>query len=156
MMFDIPLKQINGEATTLSELGGTCWLIVNVASECGLTKQYTGLQELNDRYNEYGLEICGFPCNQFGMQEPGNNEEISQFCTTEYGVTFNLMDKCEVNGENRHSLYEILIGDGEDISWNFEKFLVTSNGVVKRFPPKVEPNDPALIKAIEDETSRTN
>jgi len=153
-MLDLPLTRIDGTQTSLSELGGSCWLIVNVASECGYTRQYAGLQALHELYNNTGLEICAFPCNQFGSQEPASDEEIQNFCINEFGVTFNIMKKCEVNGENRHSIYAELIGEGEDISWNFEKFLVTSDGNVKRFPPKTEPQDTKILQAIEDELGK--
>jgi glutathione peroxidase len=130
---------------------------VNVASQCGLTPQYTGLQELHEQYGERGFEVLGFPCNQFGAQEPGTAGEIGQFCESNYGITFPLFEKIEVNGDGRHPLYEELTavpdGDGEagDIQWNFEKFLVSAGGkTVRRFRPIVTPEDPALVGAIED------
>ena len=141
---------ISGEDTSLASFSGKALLIVNVASECGLTPQYAGLQELHKKYAAKGLAVLGFPCNQFGAQEPGTEEQIQQFCSTSYGVEFPLFAKVEVNGEGRHPLYAHLIGDGEDISWNFEKFLVDGDGqTIARFSPRTTPDDPELVAAIE-------
>ncbi|MFT5088444.1 MAG: glutathione peroxidase [Candidatus Latescibacterota bacterium] len=147
---DYSAPSIIGEDTSLSSFSGKTLLIVNVASECGLTPQYTELQELYERYGEQGLVVIGFPCNQFGAQEPGTEEQIQQFCSTNYNVEFPLFAKIEVNGDGRHPLYTYLIGDGEDISWNFEKFLVDSEGqMVERFSPRTAPDDEELVAAIE-------
>lgn len=147
---DYSAPSITGEDTSLSSFSGKTLLIVNVASECGLTPQYTGLQELYERYGEQGLVVIGFPCNQFGAQEPGTEEQIQHFCNTNYNIEFPLFAKIEVNGDDRHPLYAHLIGDGEDISWNFEKFLVDSEGqTVERFSPRTAPEDEELVAAIE-------
>jgi glutathione peroxidase len=128
---------------------------VNVASKCGLTPQYAELQALHDKYADRGFSVLGFPCNQFGAQEPGSAEEIREFCSTSYGVTFPMFEKLNVNGPNRHPLYTQLTsvadanGEAGDVQWNFEKFLVTSDGAVRRFRPKTKPSDPALTQAIE-------
>lgn len=150
-LYDIPLRTIDGATTSLRDHAGEVILVVNVASECGLTPQYEGLQRLYDEYKRRGLTVLGFPCNQFGGQEPGSNEQISQFCSTNYGVTFPLFDKIEVNGPGRHPLYQTLVGSGDDIAWNFEKFLIGRSGrVEERFSPKTTPADPALRGRIED------
>lgn len=155
-LYDIPLKTLHGEATTLAEHKGKALLLVNVASQCGLTPQYTGLEQLQKTYGERGFSVLGFPCNQFGAQEPGSAEEIETFCSTNYGVSFPLFEKIEGNGENRHPLYEELtkVADAEgkdgDITWNFEKFLVSPEGeVVARFRPLVTPDAPELVEAVE-------
>ena len=155
-LYDIPLQTLTGEPTTLGELSGKTLLLVNVASKCGLTPQYTGLEQLQERYADRGFSVVGFPCNQFGGQEPGTAEEIQTFCSTTYGVTFPMMDKIDVNGDERHPLYQELTavqdeaGEAGDIQWNFEKFLVDANGsVVGRYRPRTEPEDPELVKAIE-------
>ena len=129
-----------------------------MASKCGLTPQYTGLEELQKRYEDRGFSVLGFPCNQFLGQEPGTAEEIQSFCSTTYGVTFPLFEKIEVNGEGQHPIYEELtqVPDAEgvagDVAWNFEKFLISPTGqIVGRFRPQVEPEDPALIEAIESQ-----
>jgi glutathione peroxidase len=130
-------------------------LVVNVASKCGLTPQYTGLEQLQQTYGDRGFTVVGFPCNQFGGQEPGSAEEIETFCSTTYGVSFPMTEKVEVNGPGRHPIYEELtkVADAEghagDIRWNFEKFLVAPDGSVTRFGPTVTPQDPALVSAIE-------
>ncbi|MFD9888785.1 glutathione peroxidase [Amycolatopsis sp. NPDC059027] len=153
---DIPLKTLAGEDTTLGALGGKALLLVNVASKCGLTPQYTGLERLQEQYGDRGFSVVGFPCNQFAGQEPGTAEEIQTFCSTTYGVSFPLCEKIEVNGENRHPLYAELTrtadaeGSAGDVQWNFEKFLVGADGsVLGRFRPRTEPGDEALVKAIE-------
>ncbi|QLF92813.1 glutathione peroxidase [Pseudomonas sp. ABC1] len=129
-------------------------LVVNVASECGLTPQYAGLERLYQEYRARGFSVLGVPCNQFAAQEPGTDDEIRSFCSLNYGVTFPLTSKQEVNGPNRHQLYRLLAGEGADfpgdITWNFEKFLVASDGrVLARFSPRTTPDDPALIQAVE-------
>jgi glutathione peroxidase len=155
MKYDIPLRTLDGKATSLERYRDKALLIVNVASKCGLTPQYTGLQALHDRYAQRGFEVLGFPCNQFGGQEPGSPEVIAEFCSTSYGVTFPLFEKIAVNGPDRHPLYSELTqaadtsGRAGDIEWNFEKFLVTPSGAVQRFRPKTTPEDPALLAAIE-------
>ncbi|MFE3449471.1 glutathione peroxidase [Nonomuraea sp. NPDC059194] len=154
---DIPVRTLADSPTTLAELtGDKALLIVNVASRCGLTPQYTGLAELQRQYGPRGFSVVGVPCNQFMGQEPGSAEEIQEFCSTTYGVDFPLLEKSDVNGEGRHALYGQLTAtpdaDGEagDIQWNFEKFLVDREGsVVARFRPGVEPSDPTLVTAIE-------
>ncbi|MEU7744128.1 glutathione peroxidase [Nonomuraea sp. NPDC049158] len=154
---DIPVRTLADAPTTLAELvGDKAVLIVNVASKCGLTPQYTGLVELQRQYGERGFSVIGMPCNQFMGQEPGSAEEIQEFCATTYGVDFPLLEKAEVNGPDRHPLYEELVetpdaeGEGGDIQWNFEKFLVDREGaVVARFRPRTTPDDPAVIAAIE-------
>ena len=134
---------IEGKEISLEDYKGKVLLIVNVASKCGYTPQYKGLQELYDKYKDRGLEILGFPCNQFRGQEPGSNKEIYEFCTKEFGVTFPMFSKIEVNGEDAHSLFQYLTGDGtEPIRWNFEKFLIDRKGMLtKRFGTKTEPKD---------------
>jgi glutathione peroxidase len=155
-LFDTPLHTLDGRATTLAEHEGKSLLIVNVASKCGLTPQYTGLERLQEAYEARGFTVLGFPCNQFGAQEPGAPEEIATFCSTTYGVSFPLYEKIEVNGEGRHPLYQELVtasdaeGEAGDIQWNFEKFLVSPIGeIVARFRPAVEPEDPQVVAAIE-------
>jgi glutathione peroxidase len=151
-LYDIAVRHIDGRDTTLREYAGDVLLAVNVASECGLTPQYAGLEKLYEEKEGRGLRVLGFPCNQFGAQEPGTNDQIAQFCTTRFNVTFPLFDKIEVNGPGRHPLYDALT-DAEpgDITWNFEKFLIDRNGkVVGRFAPGVTPEDPALLEAIDD------
>jgi glutathione peroxidase len=150
---EIPLKTIDGKETTLKAYQGKVLLIVNVASRCGLTPQYKALQEVYEKYQDQGLEVLGFPCNQFAGQEPGSNEEIKQFCTANYHVTFPMFDKLEVNGAKRHPLYVALAGSGSpfpgDIEWNFGKFLIGRDGrIVKRFSPKTVPDSPEVTAAI--------
>lgn len=155
MKYDISLRALDGTPASLEDYRGKAVLIVNVASKCGLTPQYTGLQALHERYAPRGFAVLGFPCNQFGAQEPGTSEQISEFCTTNYGVTFPMFEKVAVNGPDRHPLYVELTavadatGKAGDIEWNFEKFLVTPQGSVQRFRPKTKPDDPALVSAIE-------
>ncbi|MGE0214272.1 glutathione peroxidase [Mycolicibacterium sp.] len=153
---DIPLTTLDGRATTLAELAGGPALVVNVASKCGLTPQYTALEQLAKDYRERGLTVVGVPCNQFMGQEPGTAEQIQEFCSTTYGVTFPLLAKTDVNGPDRHPLYDELTkaaddsGEAGDVQWNFEKFLLAADGtVVKRFRPRTEPDAPEVISAIE-------
>ncbi|HQU26680.1 MAG TPA: glutathione peroxidase [Acidimicrobiales bacterium] len=154
-IYDAPLRTLSGEPTSLEPYRGRPVLIVNVASKCGLTPQYEGLERLHEDYAERGFSVLGFPCNQFGAQEPGSPEEIQTFCSTTYGVTFPMFEKVEVNGEGRHPIYDELtaVADAEgyrgDVRWNFEKFLVTADGSVQRFAPQVTPEDPILVAAIE-------
>ncbi|HEX4224927.1 MAG TPA: glutathione peroxidase [Pseudonocardiaceae bacterium] len=155
-IYDLPLHTLTGEPATLGEFKGKAVLVVNVASKCGLTPQYTGLERLQERYAERGFTVAGFPCNQFGGQEPGTAEEIGTFCSTTYGVTFPMFEKIEVNGDNRHPLYTELTavpdaeGKAGDIQWNFEKFLIDPSGaVVGRFRPMTEPEDEKITSGIE-------
>lgn len=174
-IFDLSLTKINGETTTLGAYRGSVLLVVNVASQCGLTKQYEGLENIYQTLHDQGFEVLGFPCNEFGAQEPGSEEEIQNFCTTNFGVKFPMFSKIEVNGENRHSLYKSMIAacpqaikpEGSEfyqrlaskgrepaapgnILWNFEKFLIGRDGlVVQRFAPDMSPEDPMLVAAIE-------
>lgn len=152
---DAPIHTLRGEPTSLDAFAGKAILAVNVASKCGLTPQYTGLEALQSRYADRGFTVVGFPCNQFGGQEPGSAEEIETFCSTTYGVTFPMMEKIDVNGPERHPIYAELtaVADAEghsgDIRWNFEKFLISPDGGVKRYSPMVAPEDPALVADIE-------
>jgi len=152
---DAPIHTLQGEPTSLAAYAGKTILAVNVASKCGLTPQYTGLEELQKTYSDRGFTVIGFPCNQFLEQEPGTAEEIETFCSTTYGVTFPLMEKIDVNGDNRHPIYDVLttVADAEDhngdIRWNFEKFLITPDGNISRYSPMTAPDDPALVAAIE-------
>ena len=151
---DFKVKDIDGKELDLSKFKGKVVLFVNVASRCGLTPQYAGLVELQQRFGDRGFTVVGAPCNQFLGQEPGSSEEIASFCSVTYGVDFPLLDKQDVNGANRSPLYQWLIGSepgkGDDISWNFEKFLVGRDGaVVARFSPRTGPTDPTVIASIE-------
>jgi glutathione peroxidase len=153
---DIALTTLDGRATTLAELSDGATLVVNVASKCGLTPQYTALEKLAKDYGDRGLTVVGVPCNQFMGQEPGSAEEIQEFCSSTYGVTFPLLEKTDVNGADRHPLYAELTktadadGQSGDIQWNFEKFLLAPGGeVVHRFRPRTEPDAPEVIGAIE-------
>ena len=154
-IYDIAVNSLDGKPSSLGAFAGKTVLVVNVASKCGLTPQYTGLEALQKKYESKGFSVVGFPCNQFLEQEPGNAEEIQTFCSTTYGVTFPLMEKIEVNGDNRHPFYAELtkVADAEgvdgDIRWNFEKFLISADGSVQRFSPMVEPEDATIISAIE-------
>ena len=153
-IYDIKLKDIDGKDTTLAAYKGKPVLIINVASKCGYTKQYAGLEATYQKYKDQGFAVLGFPCNQFGGQEPGTNEDIKLFCTSKFNVTFPLFDKIEVNGANRHPLYVALAGKDSpfpgDIKWNFNKFLVGKDGkLIKRFESKVAPDSEELTKAIE-------
>ncbi|MBM7367940.1 glutathione peroxidase [Gordonia hydrophobica] len=152
---DIPVRALDGGAFSLADLTGPL-LVVNVASKCGLTPQYTALEKLQKDYGDRGLTVVGVPCNQFMGQEPGTSEEIASFCSTTYGVTFPLLEKTDVNGDDRHPLYAELTqtadanGEAGDIQWNFEKFLVAADGsVAGRFRPRTEPDAPEVISAIE-------
>jgi len=173
-IFDISLKTIDGETTTLGEYKGSVLLVVNVASQCGLTKQYEGLEKIYQAWHEQGFEVLGFPCNEFGAQEPGTEDEIKTFCTTNFGVKFPMFRKIDVNGQNRHPLYSALIAarpeavkpqdsgfyerlaskgrqplKPENILWNFEKFLIGRDGAVfQRFAPDMTPEDPILVEAV--------
>ena len=154
-LFTAPIATLNGEPSSLAPFEGQVLLLVNVASKCGLTPQYEGLENLQRTYGERGFTVLGFPCNQFMGQEPGSAEEIQTFCSTTYGVSFPLFEKIDVNGEHRHPIYEELtaVADAEgvdgDIRWNFEKFLVARDGSVTRFAPLITPEDPALLAALE-------
>ncbi len=174
-LYDIPLRRIDGTPTSLGDFRGRVLLLVNVASQCGLTPQYTALEKLYETYRDRGLEVLGFPANEFGAQEPGTNDEIQQFCTSNFGVQFPMFEKIVVKGEGIHPLYRALtelqpqaddLGDGtfrqklagygikqeqpSDVLWNFEKFLVGRDGnVIGRFAPSVTPDNPGLVRAIE-------
>lgn len=149
-IFDVSIGALTGGATEWDRYRGSVVLIVNVASRCGLTPQYAELQNLWDRHRDRGLVVLGVPCNQFGEQEPGTAEEIQDFCRTNYGVTFPVTEKVDVNGPDRHPLYRELVGDGDDIQWNFEKFVVAPDGTVAaRFDPGTAPDDNALLATIE-------
>ncbi|AXS79674.1 glutathione peroxidase [Dechloromonas sp. HYN0024] len=174
-LYDIPLKSLDGRALTLGEFRGQVLLVVNVASKCGLTPQYAGLESLYKEYRRRGLQVLGFPCNDFAAQEPGSASDIQAFCTTNFGVDFPMFEKLNINSQPRHPLYaqliaarpvavfpagsdfrEKLAGYGispkqpEDVLWNFEKFLIGRDGVVvRRFSPDMTPDDPALIAALE-------
>lgn len=176
-IYDIPVRKITGDETTLAEFKGKVLLLVNVASKCGLTKQYEGLEELYRQFRDRGLVVAGFPANDFAGQEPGTNEEIQSFCTANFGVDFPMFDKITVVGENKHPLYAELIQEQPkatstaevpfaenlkkygispnsepELLWNFEKFLVSRSGeVVRRFSPDTEPSNPVLVSAIQTE-----
>ena len=155
-ILEAPISRLDGTQTTLGEItGGKPALLVNVASKCGLTPQYTGLEELQAKYAERGFTVVGLPCNQFMGQEPGTSEEIAEFCSATYGVTFPMTEKIEVNGDDRHPIYAELVGtpndEGEagDVQWNFEKFLIAADGTpIARYRPQVLPDDPRLVDAI--------
>ena len=154
-IYDHQLNALDGSPLDLHDFEDTAVLVVNVASKCGLTPQYAGLEKLHEAYADRGFSVLGVPCNQFLGQEPGSSEEIATFCSTTYGVTFPMAEKVEVNGDGQHPLFAELTAvpdaDGKDgdVAWNFEKFLVAPGGQVTRFRPNVEPEDPALIEAIE-------
>jgi glutathione peroxidase len=153
-LYDIPLKDIDGKDASLKPYAGKVLLVVNVASHCGFTPQYAGLEAVYKKYQDQGLVVCGFPCNQFGAQEPGTDAEIKQFCTGKYDVTFPMFDKLEVNGDNRHPLYVALAGADSpfpgNIKWNFTKFLIGRDGkILARFDSKVKPDSEEVTKAIE-------
>jgi glutathione peroxidase len=178
-LYDLPLKTLSGEDASLADHKGKALLLVNVASKCGLTPQYEGLEALHERYADRGFSVLGFPCNQFFGQEPGTNEEIAEFCTGTFGVQFPMFEKIVVTGEDKHPLYRELItaappceGDKEqhraklvgyglpatsdpEVLWNFEKFLVSRDGaVVGRFAPSLPPDDERLITAVEREVAK--
>jgi len=155
---DIGVKTIDGEETTLAEFKGKAVMVVNVASKCGFTPQYEALQKLYNDYHDRGFEILGFPCNQFGGQEPGSNEEIKEFCSLNWGVTFPMFDKVDVNGDGQHPLYAELTkhpdhkGNAGDVGWNFEKFLISPEGeVVARFRTNAKPDAPYMVSAVEEQ-----
>lgn len=158
-IYDLVVKDINGKDVKLSGYKGKVLLIVNVASKCGYTPQYEGLQKIYEKYKEKGFEILAFPCNDFKGQEPGTNEEIKEFCTSNYGVSFKLFDKVKVLGSDREPLYERLINSESvekgDVKWNFEKFLISKDGeIVGRFRSKVKPESEELTSEIEKYLSR--
>lgn len=153
---DVSIARLDGSPMNLADFAGQTVLVVNVASQCGLTPQYTALEEVHERFADRGFTVLGVPCNQFLGQEPGTADEIAEFCSATYGVTFPLTEKVEVNGEGRHPLYDELVdvaddeGHTGDIRWNFEKFLVGPDGaVVARFSPVTVPDDPSVLAAIE-------
>lgn len=155
-LYDIPLRTLTGEPASLADYRGKAVLLVNVASKCGRTPQYAGLERLQKQYGDQGFSVLGVPCNQFGGQEPGSAEEIQTFCSATYGVTFPMLEKTDVNGADRHPLYteltKIADADGEagDIQWNFEKFLIGKDGqVVARIRPATEPEAAEVVAAIE-------
>ena len=150
VLSDLSLTRLDGSPLPQSELAGKAVLFVNVASACGFTRQYEGLQALHEARKADGLVVVGVPCNQFGAQEPGSPEEIATFCKTTFGVTFPLLEKQEVNGAGRSALYRSLVGSGDDIRWNFEKFVVGADGtVVARFPSSTKPDSSELAAAID-------
>ena len=157
-VLDFKMNSLDGKQVDLNQYKGDVVLVVNVASECGLTPQYTQLQALHEKYGSKGLRVLGFPCNQFGRQEPGTSEEIQEFCSSNYGVTFDLFEKVDVNGEDACPLYQLLTrldakpkGAG-NVSWNFEKFLINRDGkLAHRFEPQTKPDDPVLVGVIEGE-----
>jgi glutathione peroxidase len=153
-LYEIPLKDIDGKATTLSPFKGRVLLVVNVASACGYTQQYAGLQAIFQKYEKAGLTVVGFPCNQFGGQESGTNREIKEFCSAKFHVTFPMFDKLAVNGAQRHPLYVALAGKDSpfpgDITWNFNKFLIGRDGkIFRRFDSGAEPESAEVVQAIE-------
>ena len=155
-VFDVKIENLRGGSADLGRYQGTAMLIVNVASRCGLTPQYEGLERLHERYADRGFTVLGVPCNQFAGQEPGAADEIAEFCSTTYGVTFPMTEKVEVNGAGRHPLYDLLVetpdagGHAGDIRWNFEKFLIAPDGtVVARFGPPTQPESDELVTAVE-------
>jgi glutathione peroxidase len=155
MNYDIPLKTLSGEKASLSDYKNRALLVVNVASECGATPQYRQLEALHREYQNRGLSVLGFPCNQFGAQEPGSAAEIREFCSTNYEVSFPLFEKTDVNGPDRHPLFAELCevkdaqGKAGDVQWNFEKFVVSADGRVQRFRTQTEPDAPEVLQAIE-------
>lgn len=155
-IWDAPIHTLQGQDARLADHRGKALLLVNVASRCGLTPQYTALEALHERLAPRGFSVIGFPCNQFGAQEPGSAEQIQTFCSTTYGVTFPMTEKIDVNGGKRHPIYAELTkvadasGQAGDIRWNFEKFVVSADGqTITRFAPQTAPDDPAVLAAIE-------
>jgi glutathione peroxidase len=155
-IYDPAVRTLGGDPASVGDFSGQTLLVVNVASKCGLTPQYEGLERLQKTYGDKGFTVLGFPCNQFGGQEPGTADEIATFCSTTYGVTFPMFEKIDVNGEGRHPIYEELVtfpdaeGEAGDIQWNFEKFLVSPTGeIAHRFRPMVDPEAPEVTDAIE-------
>ncbi|MFE7803269.1 glutathione peroxidase [Streptomyces sp. NPDC057430] len=154
-LYDIPLRTLSGDPISLADYRDRAVLVVNVASKCGLTPQYAGLERLQKEYGDRGFTVLGVPCNQFLGQEPGSAEEIQTFCSTSYGVTFPLLEKTDVNGAARHPLYAELTriadaeGEAGDVQWNFEKFLIGRDGRITRFRPRTEPEAPEVVAAIE-------
>jgi glutathione peroxidase len=155
-ILDIPVKTLTGQDSSLASLAGKTLLVVNVASKCGLTPQYAALEKLQEQFGSRGFAVVGFPCNQFGGQEPGTAEQIAEFCSATYGVSFPMFEKIEVNGPGRHAIYAELTaspdaaGEAGDIQWNFEKFVVRPDGTVAaRFRPRTTPDDPDVIAVIE-------
>lgn len=181
LLYEIPVRRIDGSETTLRDQKDNVLLIVNVASACGLTPQYTALQAVYDKYKDRGFKVLGFPANDFGAQEPGTNAEIQEFCSTKFAVRFPMYEKITVKGDGQHPLYAALIdakplaffkpdskfremlagygikpGRATDVTWNFEKFLVNREGeVVGRFAPDIAPDDPIITAAIEAELARS-
>jgi glutathione peroxidase len=154
-IYDVDIDALAGGSAELDRYRGQAVLVVNVASRCGLTPQYAGLQTLHDTYAARGFTVLGVPCNQFAGQEPGSAEDIQDFCSTTYGVTFPLTEKVDVNGPGRHPLYAELVGDGGDIQWNFEKFVIAPDGeVAARFGPQTQPQDGELVAVIEKHLPR--
>ncbi|MCU1527761.1 MAG: glutathione peroxidase [Frondihabitans sp.] len=155
-LYDIPVETADGSATSLAEYSDKLLLVVNVASRCGLTPQYGDLQQLQETYRDKGLQVVGFPCNQFNGQEPGTNEEIQEFCVATYGVDFPVFAKIEVKGEHRHPVYDVLTetldatGTAGDVAWNFEKYLVAPGGrVIARVRPQESPATPEFVQLVE-------
>ena len=155
-LLDTPVSTLSGQPSSLGALGDKTLLVVNVASRCGLTPQYAGLERLQERYSDRQFSVAGFPCNQFHGQEPGTADEIAEFCSASYGVSFPLFETIEVNGPGRHPIYAELTvaadagGEAGDVQWNFEKFLVSRDGkVLARFRPRTEPEAPEVIEVIE-------
>ena len=155
-IFDIPVRTLAGQDSSLGSQSGKTLLVVNVASQCGLTPQYTALEKLHGQFGSRGFAVVGFPCDQFGGQEPGTAEEIAEFCSTSYGVTFPMFEKIEVNGPGRHPIYGVLTavpdasGKAGDVMWNFEKFLIRPDGTVTaRFRPRTTPDSPEVLAAVE-------
>jgi glutathione peroxidase len=155
-IYDVSINTLDGMPADLHDYEDKAVLVVNVASKCGLTPQYTGLEKIHEQYKDRGFAVLGVPCNQFGAQEPGSAEEIQSFCSTSYGVTFPMTEKIEVNGDGRHPLYDQLVsvadaeGHAGDIRWNFEKFVIAPGGdIVARFSPLVEPDSDDVVQTIE-------
>jgi glutathione peroxidase len=155
-IYDVSIAALDGAPLDLHGLQGKAALVVNVASRCGLTPQYEALEELQKKYDDRGFTVLGVPCNQFGQQEPGSPEEIATFCSTQYGITFPMTEKVDVNGTGRHPLFDQLTavadadGQAGDVQWNFEKFLISPQGeVVARFRPAVVPGSDEVVSAIE-------